>query len=173
MLTQAQFGVLVEAKYGIKPVTQNSLDNASSFNAPLFRAAMGKVFAKFLKTLDSLHVDRDSMQYLDYSYLQEKDTSVLCTSLKGDVYFKSGEKYYQWNIAEAILIKGKWTLLDPGKITDLKDRSFLTLPPKRVTVFNSITASSRVKIVPVVLQPPPPLNMQTPQEPPKPKKSGN
>ncbi len=176
-LSGKQFALLAEAQLKIKTIDQDSLDNATGDDSA-FRLRIAKAFSsKVLKMLDSLHIDRNSMQYLDYSYQQERDTGVLCTSLKGVIYFKSGNKYYHWDILEAILVKGEWRLIDPGKMDILKEHSFLTSPPKQITVHNSLKVSMKVKSV--VLQPPPPVNVAppppTPPEPPKPKKkkSGN
>lgn len=168
-LSGGQFRLLAQAQLKVKIINQDSLDNTADDDTA-FRSRLAKAISqRFLKKLDSLHIERASMQYLDYSYQQERDTSVLCTSLKGALYFKSGNNYYQWNIGEAILIKGVWKVIDPGKIDNLKHHEFLTSSPQRITVFNSLKTAIKVKAV--VLQPPPPINKQMPPPPPpEPKK---
>jgi len=172
-LSDTQFGLLAEAQLKTKTINQDSLDNAP-INGPDFRLRLATALSqRLLKKLDSLHLDRTSMHFLDYRYEQVRDTGVLCTSLKGAVYFKSRDNYYQWNIGEAILVKGIWKLIDPGVIDSLKHYEFLTSSPRQFTVFNSLKAEMKVKIVSVVLQPPPPITKQIPPAPPRKKKNNN
>ncbi|MFB9841989.1 hypothetical protein [Mucilaginibacter ginsenosidivorans] len=72
---------------------------------------------------------------------------------------------------EAVLIKNKWRITDPGELTLLNDEKFLSAEPNRISAFGKASVSERTAKVKVVLQPPPPINKVPP--PPKRKKKGN
>jgi len=170
-----QFRLLAFALMHVEKVTQDSLDNADGKLSGAFRAKMGMVFSMILKRADSLHIDLSNSQYIDCTFNEVKDTGMLCTSLTGALYFKSGDHFYQMKVNEAVLIKGEWRIIDPGELSVLTDSKFLSEEPNKVSAFGTFS-KSKVKVKSVVLLPPPPINKQVPPPPPpepKKKKKGN
>ena len=170
-----QFKLLAFTLIHVKKVTQDSLDNADGKLSGAFRAKMGMVFSMILKKADSLHVDLSNSQYVDCEFTEVKDTGMLCTSLTGALYFKSGDHFYQMKVNEAVLIKGEWRIIDPGELSVLTDSKFLSGEPNKVSAFGTFS-KSKVKVKAVVLHPPPPISKQAPPPPPpepKKKKKGN
>ena len=172
--TQDQFKFLAFAYMHTQKVTQDSLDNADEKIVAAFRPMLRKVFSKILKQADSLHADLPNSQYVDCTFNEVKDTGTLCTSLTGTIYFKSGDRFYQMKLNEAVLIKNKWRIIDPGELALLNDAKFLSAEPNRISAFGNVSVSERTAKVKVVLQPPPPINKKPPPPPePKRKKRGN
>ena len=116
-----------------------------------------------LKQADSLHIDLMSSKYVSCKYDEIKDTGILCTSLTGELYFKSNDSFYQWKINESVLIKGEWRIIDISKITILNDIKFLSEQPSKVSAFGTFS-KAKVK---VTLQPPPPIQVKPIPPPPK------
>ena len=165
-VSAGQLGLLVSAEMKIKRVSQDSLDKAVETDTP-YRNSIKRGFLKLCELGDSLHIDFAHLQYLDCKYEVIKDTGVLCTSLRSNLYFKDGSNFYQWSIKEAIMVNRQWKTIGFGKISLLVNHGFLLAEPTKVTAFETL---SKVKITSVVLEPPPPINHPLPPPPPSLKK---
>jgi hypothetical protein len=162
VITGAQFEELLSIRFKQELVNQDSLDKVPLSSDPGRIALVKKRFLLLSKQADSLNINLTEVSYKNCKFEEVKDPKILCTSLRGIIYFVCNGKDYQWIINEAVLIRGEWRILSSGHLSEGWDGNFLPDKPDHISAFGSM---SKVRVK-VVLSPPPVDSLKPPPPPP-------
>jgi hypothetical protein len=163
-ISDGQYGKLLSDHFKIGKITRDSMNNAPISNDSSNHTWQRKRFLLLLKQADSLGIVAGETEYDSCKFEVVNNPKLLCVSSRGIIYFSTDSGDFRWVINEALLIKGEWRIIDPGRLYKGNEGGFLPVRPDDISAFGTLSKTK----VRVVLAPPPPDTQKPPPPPPPP-----
>jgi|GEM_PF-6633284 len=120
------------------------------------------VFNRILYQIDSSIVDDTITIFGGMKYEIVKSPDILYPSLRGELFFASGSRYYSLTVNEAVFIFNKWKLTALGDMSVVNDTSMFSEDAIKISAFGSFNNTKvqfkdiKLEVVDVLPPPPPP-----------------